>query len=756
MQKTVETVVTGASGAPSDPSGHTSNHVGKPIHRVDGQLKVTGQATFSAEFQQPHVAYGALVYSSIARGRIASIDQSAAASAPGVLGIVTHENAPTMNPPLVPSTGGVAASNLPVMQSDEIFWNGQPVAVIIAETQEQADYAASLVRVEYHQEEAALSFDALKSKAELPPTVYGQPPEFNRGDAETELKQALFKSDEVYHTSRYNPSAIELHATIATWEDDETLTVYDSTQSISLLKTTIAQVFDLAPEKVRVLAPFVGGGFGGKLYSYNHTLLCIAAAKQIRRPVKLVLSREGVSRVVGTRAPSEQRAALAATADGRFVSLIHKSIQAEVSHGFHSEPISLRARHLYASESRAHSQKVVHLDTVANTPVRAPGDATASFALESAIDELAYKLKMDPIELRRINEPANDPVSGASFSNRNLIEAYRRGAERFGWKDRHAEPRAQRDGRWLIGQGVATAFHSYIRVPSSARICLYSDETALVQVAAQEMGMGTATVQIQYAAQQLGLPMNQVSFAYGDSNLPHSPMAGGSGQTVSILAAVAKAIEQLHQELLRLVQNDSPLAGATVQDVEARNGGLFRRDTADQGETYASLLQQAGKSHLEIGVETLQPTEFMEYSMHEYGAQFCEVRVNEVTGEVRITRWVGSFDCGRILNPKTARSQLRGAIIMGIGMALAEDTLFDERQGRIVNASLAEYHIPVHLDIPTIDVIFLDIPDEHTPFGAHGIGEIGITGVAAAIANAVFNATGKRIRDLPITLDKLL
>jgi xanthine dehydrogenase YagR molybdenum-binding subunit len=270
------------------------------------------------------------------------------------------------------------------------------------------------------------------------------------------------------------------------------------------------------------------------------------------------------------------------------------------------------------------------------------------------------------------------------------------------------------------------------------------------------MGMGTATVQIQYAAQQLGLPMNQVSFAYGDSNLPHSPMAGGSGQTVSILAAVAKAIEQLHQELLRLVKDDSPLAGATLQDVEARNGGLFRRDKADRGETYASLLQQAGKSHLEIGVDTPQPTEFMEYSMHEYGAQFCEVRVNDVTGEVRITRWVGSFDCGRILNPKTARSQLRGAIIMGIGMALAEDTLFDERQGRIVNASLAEYHVPVHLDIPTIDVIFLDIPDEHTPFGAHGIGEIGITGVAAAIANAVFNATGKRIRDLPITLDKLL
>jgi xanthine dehydrogenase YagR molybdenum-binding subunit len=273
-----------------------------------------------------------------------------------------------------------------------------------------------------------------------------------------------------------------------------------------------------------------------------------------------------------------------------------ESIQAEVSHGFHSEPISSHlARHLYASESRALWQKVVHLDTVANTPVRAPGDATASFALESAIDELAYMLKMDPIELRRINEPANDPVSGASFSNRNLMEAYRRGAERFGWKYRHAEPRAHRDGQWLIGQGVATAFHSYIRLPSSARMCLYSDETALVQVAAQEMGMGTATVQIQYAAQQLGLPMNQVSFEYGDSNLPLSPVAGGSGQTVSILAAVAMAIEQLHQELLRLVKDDSPLAGATLQDVEARNGGLFRRDKADQGETYASLLQQAGK-----------------------------------------------------------------------------------------------------------------------------------------------------------------
>jgi xanthine dehydrogenase YagR molybdenum-binding subunit len=390
--------------------------------------------------------------------------------------------------------------------------------------------------------------------------------------------------------------------------------------------------------------------------------------------------------------------------------------------------------------------------------MRAPGESIGTFALESAIDELAHKLKIDPIELRRSNEPQKDPTKDTEFSSRNLIEAYNRGSEKFGWSGRNPEPRSQRDGKWLIGQGVATAYYPVYRFPATARVRISADGTAIVQAAANEMGMGTATVQIQQAAERLGLPIDKVSFHYGDSHLPDSPVAGGSCQTVSIAAAVQAAVEKAHRELLTLAgdEYDSPLASTKYEQIEARDSGLFRTDDPNKGETYSSILQRAGQDFVEVEASSGMPFELMKYSMASYGAQFCEVRVNEESGEVRVARWLGSFDCGRILNPKTATSQFRGGIIMGIGMALMEETLFDLRKGRIINPSLAEYHVPVNLDVPEIEIIYNDIPDEHTPLGAHGIGEIGITGTAAAIANSIFHATGKRVRDLPITLDKLL
>jgi len=389
--------------------------------------------------------------------------------------------------------------------------------------------------------------------------------------------------------------------------------------------------------------------------------------------------------------------------------------------------------------------------------MRAPGESVGTFALESAIDELAHKLNIDPIVFRRNIEPDKDPTSGADFSGRHLLQAYAQGAERFGWNKRSVTPRSRREGEWLIGMGCATGTYPYYRMPgAAARITLKADGTATVAAAAHEMGMGTATVQTQIAAERLGLPMESVAFLYGDTDLPPSPVAGGSNQTAAIGAAVIAAHQELLNELLKLAGNDSPLAGLSADDVECRDAGLSKPDDATCFESYVSILTRARRNEVSVKADAPLPLEMQKWSMHSTAAQFCEVRVSAVTGEIRVSRFLGSFDCGRILNAKTARSQFRGGIIMGLGLAMSEETLFDERTGRIMNASLAEYHVPVQMDVPEIDVIWTDIPDPHTPMGARGIGEIGITGVGAAVANAVFNATGKRVRDLPITLDKLL
>lgn len=759
MQKIMETVLRYTPDKEPDPLIHKHGYVGKPFSRVDGQLKVKGEATFAAEFDLENIAHAALVFSTIPKGRIVKIDAEAAENSNGVLAVITHENAPRMKkPPMFAAGGeskGAGAYDLPTLQDAKIYWDGQPVAIVVAETLEQAEHAATLLRVEYESEKAETSFDP--TKAETPPNILGEPSEVKIGDAEKALAGAGIKVDNIYRTPRYNHNAIEPHPIIAAWDETGGLTVFDASQYIYGSKHTLAAVFDIEPEKVRAIAPFVGGGFGGKGSVWGYTLLCTAAAKIVNRPVKLVLSRKGVFRAVGGRTLSEQRVALGAAPTGKFVSLIHSGTTATNEHSaFQAEQFSFPVRHLYASENFLISQKIVKLDTVPNTFMRAPGESIGTFALESAIDELSYELNIDPIELRKINEPEKDPVKNTEFSMRNLTEAYRRGAEKFNWK--RVAPRSQQNGKWLVGQGTATAFYPYYRMPASARVRISADGAAVVQAAAHEMGMGTATVQIQHAAERLGLPVDKVAFEYGNSELPESPVAGGSNQTVSIVASVTAAIEKALRELLALAGDDydSPLSDVKYEDIEARDGGIFSKKDAAKGETYEAILKRIGQDYIEAEADSAAPFEMMKYSMGSYGAQFCEVRVNEETGEVRISRWLGSFDAGRILNPKTAVSQFRGGIIMGIGMALTEETLFDERSGRIVNPSLAEYHIPVNLDVPHIEIIYNDIPDEHSPLGAHGIGEIGITGAAAAVANAVFNATGKRIRELPITLDKLL
>ncbi len=735
--------------------------LGQPIDRLDSRDKVSGKAPFAAEYPVDGLVYATVVYSTIAKGTLTSIDTAAAEKAPGVLAVITHRNAPKMvAPPLFKPDGGTdsAGSDLNVVNSRDILYDGQPIAVVVADTLERADFAASLIYTTYDAEPATLSFHDEIPNASKPAEVMREDTEVRHGDPEAALAAAPFRVDRTFETPRYNHNAIELHATTAVWNNDKELTVYDATQNIRGVADSLAKMFSLDKENVHIHAPFVGGGFGSKGSMWPHVQLAVLAAKVAGKPVRLVLSREGTFRIVGGRTPSQQRVAIGATADGHFTSLIHTGTTATSFTNDFPEQFTFPARHLYAADNLLVDQRVVHLNTIANTFMRAPGESIGTFCLESAIDELAYELGMDPVALRIKNDPDKDPAKGIPFSARHYKEALQLGAEKFGWANRPAAPRSQRDGEWLIGQGVATAFYPAYRFPAAASVRIDVDGTALVQSSAQEMGMGTATVQTQHAAERLGLPLEKVRFEYGNSDLPAAPVAGGSNQTISIALAVHEAATELHTELLKLVHGDnrSPLASAKLDDVEARNSGLFRKDDRSKGETYAAILARAGKSFLEAKATSGQPLESLKYSMGSYGGQFCEVRVNEITGETRIARWVGAFDTGRILNPKTARSQFLGGIIMGIGMALTEETFFDDRRGRIMNRSLAEYHVPVNLDIPDIEAYFLDIPDPHTPLGAHGIGEIGITGVAAAVANAIYHATGKRVRDLPITLDKLM
>ncbi|MDB5821172.1 MAG: xanthine dehydrogenase family protein molybdopterin-binding subunit [Rhizobacter sp.] len=731
--------------------------IGAPISRLDGPLKVQGRAKFAAEFEMDGMVYAALAYSTIAKGRIATLDTAAAEASPGVVLVMTHHNAPKMQPTPLFLSGPKAAGgdDLPVMQDDLVHWNGQPIAVVLAETQEQADHAMSLIEATYAPEPAITSFTAAKAQGTKPGTFQGQPLKLEIGDAEAALAAAPHRVDVTYETPRHNHNPIELHAATIAWKGEE-LTLHDASQAVAHMAASLAQVFDIDEKQVHVTSPYVGGGFGSKTL-WRHQILGAAASKLAGRPVRIVLSREGVYRVVGGRANTEQRVALGAQADGRLDALIHTGTVPMTAHNNLPEPFVLPARSAYASQTFKLDVEVATVDMLANTFMRAPGEAVGTFALESAIDELAVELGIDPIELRVRNEPEKDPTTGTPFSSRHIVEAYRAGAERFGWSERHAKPGTRREGEWLIGMGCATATYPYYRMPGgAARITMAASGHVTVEIAAHEMGMGTSTVQTQVTAERLGLSMEQVKFCYGDSRFPGVVLAGGSQQTASIGGSVMAAQKALVTELLKLAGSDSPLAGLTPDEVTGLDAGLCKTDEPQRHESYAAILARASRDELVVEAEAPPPLETQHWSMHSHGAMFCEVRVNAITGEPRISRFLGSFDCGRILNAKTAASQFRGGIVMGLGMALMESTQVDERNGRVMNPSLAEYHVPVHMDVPEIDIIWTDIADPHTPMGAHGVGEIGITGVGAAVANAIYNGCGRRVRDLPITLDKLV
>jgi xanthine dehydrogenase YagR molybdenum-binding subunit len=748
-------------GVPDPLIRHKHGLVGSPVSRLDGTFKVNGTARFAAEFPLDGMAYAALAFSSIARGRIATLETTAAEAAPGVVLVMTHLNAPRLKPlPYFLAAGKASAGdNLPIMQDDQIHWNGQPIAVVLAESQEQADHAASRIKATYTAEPATTSFSQAKARGLQGAKFGGEPLAVNVGDAEAALAAAPFSVDVTYRTPRHNHNAIEPHAVTVAWtrsERGDELAVHDASQCVSHNAWSIAEAFGIEETQVHVTSPYVGGGFGCKTL-WQHHLLAAAASRVAGRPVRLALSREGVYRIVGGRTETEQRVAIGASKDGRFDALIHTGAVAMTDHNNVPEPFITPSMILYSAGSLRLSVEWAHMDMLANTFMRAPGEAVGSFALESAIDELAERLAMDPVELRIRNEPDKDPVSGLPFSSRNLVQAYRAGAERFGWKNRHDKPGTQQDGEWLVGIGMATATYPYQRFPGgAARITLSADGQATIEIAAHEMGMGTSTTTALVAADRLALPLDQIAVRYADSNLPGLVLAGGSQQTASIGAAMIAAHRALVAELLKLAGNASPLAGLNPEQVASEDAGLSSIDDPSKRESYTSILSRAGRTEVSVQADASKPLETSHWSMHSYGAMFAEARVNTVTGEVRISRFLGSFDCGTILNPKTAASQFRGGIIMGLGLALMEETQFDERTGRIMNPSLAEYHLPVHLDVPEIDIIWSDIADPHSPMGAHGVGEIGITGVGAAVANAIYNATGKRIRDLPITLDKLM
>lgn len=745
-------------GGEPDPLIHEKHgQIGKPVSRIDGPLKVSGLAKFAAEYPMQGLTYAAIHFSTIARGRIAEIITTEAETAPGVVLVMTHLNAPRLHHAPAFGTDAKAASgdDLAVMQDDRIHWNGQPVAVVLAETQEQADYAESLIRIRYEAEPGFTSLEEARAKGAEPGQFQGEPLKLEIKNAEKQFAAAPVRTDAVYRTPGHNHNPIELHAATLVWNGDE-LRIHDATQAVAHAAWTLAKVFGIDEKQVHVTSPFVGGGFGSKTL-WRHQILAAAAAKVAKRPVRVVLSREGVFRTVGGRAITEQRVAIGAQRDGEFDAIIHTGLTAMTPHNTMTEPFIVATRSLYAAKSFKLEVETVKLNMVANTFMRAPGEAVGTFALESAIDELAAELGIDPIALRLRNEPKEDPTMGLPFSQRGIVEAWRAGADKFGWDKRSTTPRTCQDGEWLVGLGCATATYPYYRMPGgAARMTVHSDGRATVSVAAHEMGMGTATAHTQVAADRLGLSLDQVDFRYGDTTLPGVVLAGGSQQTAAVGASVAAAHRALLTELLKLAGNDSPLAGLRPNEIGGMDGALCALADPDRRESYSSILSRAQRDEVTVEAEAPMPMEIQHWSMHSHGAMFCEARVNTVTGEIRISRFLGSFDCGRIINPKTAASQFRGGIVMGLGLALMEEAQFDERSGRIMNPSLAEYHVPVHMDVPDIEVIWTDEPDPHTPMGARGIGEIGITGVGAAVGNAIFNATGKRVRDLPITLDKVL
>lgn len=733
-------------------AGEAVPFVGRPVDRVDGGAKTSGQARYSGEYSFPDLAYAALVLSDIPRGRISAIHSWEAAAVAGVVRVLTHENAPRMAPPpkvnYLKAGSAAGGARVSYLNTDEVFWNGQPVAMVVADSQEAADEAARLIRVDYVPLPAVTDFVAAQANAVQIKNNIVMLGEAKVGEPEEALAAAAVHVDNEYSTPPHNHNAMEPHATTAVWDGDS-LTVYDATQNIDWTRRHLAMRFNVPASGVRVIATAVGGGFGGKAAVWAGTLMAVLAARACSRPVRLVSSRETVYRTVGARTPTAQRVALGADRDGRITALVHTGISQIGRVGGMAEPVTSQSGHVYTAPNILLRQATTELDALPNTFMRAPGEAMGSFALESAIDELAVELGMDPVELRLRNDPESSPLDGKRFTRRARRSVYELGAERFGWAERPSAPRATRDGRWLIGWGVAGAFYLPAQMPADVSVRLNADGTVLVRCAFQEIGIGAGTAQAQITADALRVPVDAVTVEHGDSRLPPGPGAFASAQTASVAASVLEACEQLNGELNRLRKRGHGTSETAPGPVIAAAGVPYLEVRTGSDSALARGLSQ-------VRFITNLVRDRRRFVRAATGAHFCQVKVDVDTGEIRVARWLGVFDVGRVINAKLAGSQLRGGIIMGIGAALEEEALIDPRNGRHMNADFVGYHLPVHADVPDIEIDYLDQPDPTSPLGLLGVGEVGITGAAAAVANAVHHATGVRVRDLPITLDQLL
>ena len=735
--------------------------IGQSLDRIDGRVKVTGRAVYAYEHDVPNAAHAVLVVSTIANGRIASIDTRQAEQARGVLLVVTHRNSLKLPGAQNQSKTSPPGHAWQVLQDDLIYYANQPIGIVVAETFADAIAGAHLVDVSYaaHAPQKDLESRLAQSYAPERAGGGGDASATHRGDIAAGMAQADTRIDHIYRTPFEVHNPMEPHATIAVWETPERLTIYDATQGVFSDRGRVASVFGLQPENVRVISPYLGGGFGSKGPVWSHVILAAMAARQAKRPVKLAVTRPQMFGMLGCRSETRQAIAIGARKDGAILALRDDTVSHTSMFGEFVEAASLPARMLYQSPNNSTSQRLVRSNIGQPSYMRAPGEASGTYGLEAAMDEMAYALKMDPVEFRLKNYAETDPQEKKPWSSKSLRECYRQGAQRFGWSKRPLQPRSMQEGNILIGWGMASSVYPTRRSVSNASARLNADGTFSVDAGTQELGTGTYTIMTQVAAESFGVDARQVKFRLGDTILPETPVSGGSQTAASTGSAVYLASQALREKLIQMAITDahSPLSGIGAQDVVLSKGRLYARSNPAKGETFQQLILRSGQPQVEAKAEAKPGAEKERYSMYAFGAQFAEVRVDADLGQIEVSRMVGCFGAGKILNAKTARSQFIGGMIWGISMALYEYAATDQRLGRWVNNNLAEYHVPVNADIGHMEAFWIDEKDDHVnPLGAKGIGEIGITGAAAAVANAVFHATGKRVRDLPITLDKLL
>jgi len=695
------------------------------LSRVDGRLKVTGGAKYAAEFNVKGLTYGVLVCSSIAKGSIRSIDSKQAQNAPGVLAVISHLNCPKI--PGYPAEP--AKAPIKIFYDNKVLYNGHPVALVIADTFERAQYAASLVNVDYNQEKHITSLKDNLNSAVAP----HDDAEYKRGDSNA-WASAPVKVEQEYILPSEVHNPMELHAIVARWDAEDKITVWDKTQGVKDTQSNIARIFGIPVENVQVNSKFVGGAFGSALQVWQHEVAAIIGAKVVKRPVKLMLTRKDMFTSVGYRPLTWQKIGIGATTDGKLVGINHYAVgQTSTYEDFAESPADV-SRQLYACPNAYTNNKILSLDVGSPIWMRGPGYATGTFALESAMDELSYQLNIDPLELRLKNYAETDPETGKPYSGKSLRDAYKMGAENIGWHNRSSKPGSVMRDDLQVGYGVSTGMFQADREPATVKAVMNADGTLLLQSAVSDIGPGTATAMVAIAAETMGIPTEKIRFDMGDSALPNAPQQGGSTIVSSVGSAVLLACNALKKKFQQLIGN----------------GGADKPD-------YAQVLKRHNLQQLEVSIDSKAGAEVDKYAMYSWSVHFVVVLVNPLTGVVKLDKITCVADSGRIISPKTARSQIIGGAIMGIGMALTEETVFDHRYGKVVNASFADYHVPVNADIPQIEALFVNKPDYNiNPLGAKGMGEIALIGMAAAVANAVYNATGKRVRELPITPDKLV